>query len=308
MIWLKEYAPWVLGILAILSLIFIVYLKFFSSKPIVKHYIYKATPQGKLQLQVHFPRNWTKNDRRPAILFFFGGGWVSGELNQFLWLSNYLAKRGMVAIRADYRVDSRHHTTPNTAVEDGIDALKWLNHHGDELGINPQKIVSSGNSAGGHIAACLSLCNLQPPHELTANIRPSLLALFNPVLDLTNASPELEFSRRELELIKMMPNHVVNTISPNQHIDSHLPSSLLIFGDKDPLRQQGDEFRRKALEYGVMVKTVIAADQKHGFFNKEPWRSATTLALDNFLIETGHLSGDPLPPEESISNAELSIF
>ena len=61
----------------------------------------------------------TQKDRKPAMVFFFGGGWVGGTPKQFYPQCEYLADRGMVAISAEYRVRSRHQTTPFECVKDG---------------------------------------------------------------------------------------------------------------------------------------------------------------------------------------------
>ena len=72
------------------------------------------------------PDGHTTADRRPAIVFFFGGGWNSGTVEQFRPQAEHLAKRGMVAALADYRVRSRHKTSPFACVADGKAAVRWL--------------------------------------------------------------------------------------------------------------------------------------------------------------------------------------
>lgn len=237
-------------------------------------------------------------------MFFFGGGWISGGIEHFSWQADYLARRGIAAVRVDYRVDSRHHTTPDKAAEDGFDALLWLHQHAAQLGINPQQIVSSGASAGGHIAACLAMCNHPTDIDMTS-MRPALLVLFNPVLNLVNPTAEEEFTSREIELIGMMPEPSVAALSPNLHIGSDTPPTLLMFGDRDGLLAQGNFFAEKALSEEVPTTLLTAEGQKHGFFNREPWRSATTLAMDHFLLEQGYLSGAPLIDEAVIDDAEM---
>ena len=115
---------------------------------------YKKTKQADLAIHVHFPPAWKKEDKRPAIAFFFGGGWTSGTVKQFEPQAAYLASRGMVAARTDYRVKSRHNVTPDACVEDAKSAVRWLRQNAAMLGIDPDRIVASGGSAGGHIAAC----------------------------------------------------------------------------------------------------------------------------------------------------------
>jgi acetyl esterase/lipase len=302
--WFKSMFNWPQIILLILVFVAVVYLIFYLNKPTVKHFTYKSTPQGDMTMRVYFPKEHSANDQRPVILFFFGGGWIGGGMDHFRKQAEYLSKRGMVAALVDYRIDSKHHTTPDMAVSDGLDAMKWMAENAAQLGIDIQKIIASGSSAGGHIAACLALCQINQT-EIKPMVRPSLLILFNPVLDLTNATAELEFSPRELELIEAIGPEMARAISPNQHISSNTPPSLLIFGDKDPLTQQSDIFREKAIKYGVLVKTAIAENQKHGFFNKEPWKGATILVMDNYLIENGYLPG---PLKEPSNNTALSIF
>ena len=125
----------------------------------VKHEerIYKKTPQGELALHFSFPVDWKSADKRPAIVFFFGGGWKNGSYLQFVAQSDYFASRGMVAASADYRIESIHHTTPDKCVEDAKSAVRYLRQHASELGIDPGKVVAGGGSAGGHIAACTAL-------------------------------------------------------------------------------------------------------------------------------------------------------
>lgn len=299
--WLKNIFNWPVGIILILTIVISVYLFFYLYKPTIKNYTYKTTPQGKLEIKIYLPKEHSANDRRPAILFFFGGGWISGNKEQFRKQADYLSKRGMVAALVDYRIDSKHHTTPNNAVEDGLDAINWMANHADMLGINTNKIIASGGSAGGHIAACLALCNIKQ----SASIRPSLLILYNPVLDLMNAAPELEFSSRELELIEAIGPDMAKSISPNQHINQNTPDTLMIFGDNDPLLQQANDFILAAKKFDIEVQLLVAQNNGHGFFNKEPWLSSSIRAMDQYLVNKGYLQGAPLITSATVKSASL---
>src|SRR4029077_12672357 len=61
-----------------------------------KSFVYKVTPQTPLELIVHYPPGWKETDKRPAIVFFFGGGWTNGSVKAFEDQAKYLAGRGMV--------------------------------------------------------------------------------------------------------------------------------------------------------------------------------------------------------------------
>ena len=65
--------------------------------PPTKSFIYKKTKQADLEIVVHYPAGWKDTDKRPAIVFFFGGGWTSGTIKHFEPQATYLASRGMVA-------------------------------------------------------------------------------------------------------------------------------------------------------------------------------------------------------------------
>ena len=92
-------------------------------------------------------------DRRPAVVFFFGGGWNGGSVHQFEKHATYLAQRGIVAFLADYRVKNRQGVTPDDCVRDGKSAVRWIRVNASRLGVDPEKIAAGGGSAGGHVAA-----------------------------------------------------------------------------------------------------------------------------------------------------------
>ena len=83
-----------------------------STAPSTKSFTYKKTKQADLEIIVHYPPGWKETDKRPGIVFFFGGGWTNGTIKAFEPQATYLASRGMVAARADYRVKSRQGVTP----------------------------------------------------------------------------------------------------------------------------------------------------------------------------------------------------
>jgi carboxylesterase type B len=125
-----------------------------NTAPAMKTFTYKKTKQANLEIIIQYPPGWKETDKRPGIVFFFSGGWTGGLVEQFEPQAGYLASRGMVAARADYRVKSRHGVTPKECVEDAKSAVRWMRQNAGILGIDPDRIVAAGGSAGGHIAAC----------------------------------------------------------------------------------------------------------------------------------------------------------
>jgi acetyl esterase len=245
--------------------------------------IYKHTPEGDLKLHFDFPQNWTVSDSRPAIVFFFGGGWRGGSIEQFSRQAAYLARRGMVAIRADYRVESRHGTSPDKCVEDGKSAIRWVRANAGMLGVNPDMIVGSGGSAGGHVAVCATLVEgLEAEGEdHTVSSRPDLMILFNPVMETT--------SERLVERIG--DEKMAETLSPNNWIRKDTPPGIMFFGTEDQLIAPAIRSLQIAASRGVELTLWTAEGNGHGFFNKSPWMEWTLFLADQFLQKNGYLEG-----------------
>ena len=165
-------------------------------KPILV--VYKTIGDVELKLHIFEPPERQSKEPVPAIVFFFGGGWVGGTPTQFYHQSDYLASRGMMAISAEYRVRSRHGTTPFECVADGKSAIRWVRANADKLGVNPDKIVASGGSAGGHVAACTGVIEGLDEESENSNIssKPNALVLFNPAVDLVEFAKKRSSDKR----------------------------------------------------------------------------------------------------------------
>jgi acetyl esterase/lipase len=255
----------------------------------IKQFVYKKTPQGDLKIYVHLPPDWKAADKRPAIVFFFGGGWTGGTTEQFRPQAAYLATRGLVTARADYRVKSRHGTTPRECVEDAKSAVRWLRQKAGDLGIDPARVIAAGGSAGGHLAACTALVEGLDAKDEDAAVssKPNALVLFNPVLDLVGlaeaagkaATPDNETVARQ--------------ISPILYVKKDTVPMILFYGTADRFAAQGRAMLDKSKEVGNRVELYVAEGLPHGFFNKPPWTEITTRQADAFLASLGYLKGEP---------------
>lgn len=92
---------------------------------------------------------------RPVVLFFYGGSWQFGDRGQYKFLGEALASRGIVTIVADYRLYPE--VKFPAFVEDGAQALRWVEGHAAAYGGNPKSIYVMGHSAGANIAALVAL-------------------------------------------------------------------------------------------------------------------------------------------------------
>ena len=249
-------------------------------------HVYKTIGGRGLRILLDYPPDWRPSDKRPVIVFFFGGGWNVGNVRQFERQAQYLASRGLVAARADYRVRSRDDVTPDKCVEDARSAVRWLRKNADRLGIDPRRLISSGGSAGGHLAACTAIANTvdAPNDDLSISTIPQAMVLYNPALDFTH--------ERLLERINGN-EELARKISPTLHLRKDFPPALIIFGSEDQLKAQGDLYRAKAKTLGVRADEYTEDGQGHGFFNNSPYMERTLIAVDKFLASLGYVEGEP---------------
>ena len=250
--------------------------------------VYKQTPQGDLTLEVYHPKNWKTSDARKCIVFFFGGGWNSRNIEQFVPHATYLAKRGMVSIIADYRVSSDAPLiTPKDCVNDAKSAMRYIRSHAHQLGINPDYIAASGGSAGGHLAAATAaLSGLNDPKDdLRISCVPNALVLFNPVIN--NGPNGYGYDRVK---------DYYQEISPAHNIHQNMPPTLLMVGTKDHLVSQKTvlDFQKQMIQKGNQCDLYYYAFQPHGFFNKNKIKDPqyyhrTVAAMVSFLEGLGYL-------------------
>lgn len=271
----------------------LILLIFFDSQLLAQHYkvekntfIYKTIDDVSLSMIMYKPVSTTVN--LPAIVFFFGGGWVSGDPAQFQFQAEYLASRGMVAFCPDYRTSSRNSTTPFECVKDAKSAIRYLKIHSEELGIDKNKIVASGGSAGGHLAACAAVIENvnETTDDLTVSPVPLAMVLFNPVVDTGKKGYGQEkLAGREFE------------ISPVHHINSKVPVTLIMHGKADITVPYENVHRFNYLmkQQGNECTLIGYKKQGHGFFNynKSPKYFKKTLAqTEEFLDKNNLLRGE----------------
>lgn len=250
--------------------------------------IYRHTPQADLAAYVFHPPDWQPSDRRAAMGFFFGGGWRSGSPRQLLPQAEYFAAQGMLTVIFDYRVESRHGTLPDASVEDAKAAFQWLVTEADRLGIDREKIVVAGASAGAHLAAAIALLDeFNPPAASErAMPRPAALVLYNPPLELTG-----------FERANRWPDSLDGRLSVLRFVDAATPPTILFFGEDDPLVAQGADFVAAMARVGRPYEMLIAPGEGHGFFNDEPWLSATVWEIEGFLAGRDLLTVKPVGAE-----------
>lgn len=225
---------------------------------------------------------------KPGIVFFFGGGWVSGSPTQFERQARHLAERGMIAMVADYRVKKRNGTKAVACVEDGKAAVAWIRKNAARLGVDPKRIAAAGGSAGGHVAASTGTLS-----GFGSDERPNAMVLFNPGLtfaELGKWKPKGFGVTNTAEAAKQrLGVDDPKELSPSHHVGPHTPPTLILHGDKDttvPLAS-AQVFEAQMKKAGRPCKVVIYEGEKHAFFNRGKAFTQTLEDMDAFLVDLG---------------------
>lgn len=272
--------------------------------------VYRRVGDVKLNARIFEPKGHKAGDRRPAVVFFFGGGWQSGTPGQFLPQSLHLAQRGMVAVLVDYRVKSRRGVLPQDCLRDAKAAIRWVRSNAARLGIDPDRIAAGGGSAGGHLAAAVALVPGFEDEKPAISSMPNALVLFNPALVLAKVEnqPDLLPADKAAELSKRTKGRP-QEISPYHFIRSSLPPSIIFHGTKDETVpfSTAVAFQKAMTDAGNRCDLKAYEGQSHGFFNPgrgqgearvEATRNyyRTQRDLDTFLESLGYLKADAGAP------------
>ena len=123
---------------------------------------FHEVPGRTLKLDVY--RSRERRQGCPVLLQIHGGGWIVGDKNtQGLPLMTRLAAHGWVCVAASYRLSPKA-TFPDHLI-DVKAAIRWIREHGAEYGADPDFLVISGGSAGGHLAALAALTPNDPEYQ-----------------------------------------------------------------------------------------------------------------------------------------------
>ena len=231
---------------------------------------FKTVDGVELKAWILVPEGHQASDARPAVVFFFGGGWTTGSPDHFERQARALRSRGVVAVLADYRVFDRHGTTAASAVEDAKSAIRWVRQHADELGVDPDRLGAAGGSSGGHLAAATAtLPGFDGSEEdLSISSAPNALFLFNPVV----VAAAVEGLWEPSELLQARMGELVLDLSPFHHLDSESPPTLIVHGTADELVPVATAvaYCDRVAERGGECEVVPYEGAGHGFFNRAP--------------------------------------
>ena len=231
-------------------------------------------PHGAIPARLYTPKKLRKTDGlAPCLVFFHGGGWVIGNLESHDVACRKLAQEGeLIVISVDYRLAPEHKFP--AAIDDAIAATKWVAANANELGIDAARLMVGGDSAGGNLAAVVSLAARDGDGPAIAG-----QVLIYPATDFAMTHP----SHSEPETSILLTHSVIRWFRENYlngAVDIHdwrasparattlagLPPAYVLTAGADPLRDEGDEYAERLKQAGVSVTYKHFPGQFHGFF------------------------------------------
>ncbi len=210
----------------------------------------------------------------PALVFFHGGGFVICDLASHDRQCRALANAsGCVVIAVDYRLAPEHRFP--AAADDAYAATQYVARHAAEFGVDPARIAVGGDSAGGNLAAVVTL---MARDRGGPSLRFQLLIY--PVVDFEDESPSMHEYGSDHFLTRALLHWFISQYlaspadgrtpyaSPMNAGDvSGLPPAMIITGECDPLRDQGEAYALKLRNAGVPVALTRYDGMIHPFFS-----------------------------------------
>lgn len=192
---------------------------------------YKTLDNYSLEIHLFLPENVNLQKKRPVIVYFSGGSWSEGKPDWNFYACQSYAEKGWVGVSVEYRLADRHGTLPFEAVMDAKSAIRWLRENANEFNIDPDRIIASGNSAGGHLILATALVDNwnEKTDNLKFNCVPNVLLVNSGVYDLAEENSWIRSGLRR----RNIDENLVNEISPNYLAPGKLPPTLIIHGTND---------------------------------------------------------------------------
>ena len=223
---------------------------------------------GEIMARIYTPEG---NGPYPVFLFFHGGGWVIGSVDTHDGMARMIANAsGAIVVSVDYRLAPEHKFP--VATEDCYHALLWVEKHIEEHGGMRDCLIVGGDSAGGNLAAVVTLMAKERSGPKMAG-----QVLIYPDTSFTVSTPSMKENAEGYFLTKDMMNWFAYQYlrdedrtspyaSPLSAGDlSALPKALVLTAEYDPLRDEGRMYADALAAAGVSVQYKEYKGMIHGF-------------------------------------------
>lgn len=258
-----------------------------------KNIVYCKTKERELRLDVFSPKE-KSSIKRTAIIFIHGGGWRSGNKAMHYPLLQQLAALGYVCITPEYRLSTE--ALYPAAIYDIKTVIRWVRKNAKKYNIDVNKIVVSGHSAGGELAAFMGATNGMAAFEGNGCYR-EFSSKVNAVIDLDGTlafihpeSGEGDDSKRTSSATywfgysKTENPELWKQAAPLTHVGKHSPNFLFINSGVERMHAGREDFIDILThKYGIYSETHTLEGAPHSFILFNPWFDTTISYIDKFL-------------------------
>ena len=227
------------------------------------------------------------DSRLPILVYLHGGGWMMGSIATHDALCrNLCARSGMVVASVEYRLAPEHKFP--AGLEDCYAAVQWLAEQAESLGLDRERLAVGGDSAGGNLAAAVTLLARQRGGPAIG-----FQLLIYPVLDFDFDTPSYRenasgFHLTRDDMIWSWRQYLARELdgytplaSPLRADDlSGLPPAMILTAEYDPLRDEGEAYADRLAQNGVPVTCRRHAGMIHGFIRRPTQLDQARTALD----------------------------
>ena len=241
-------------------------------------------PGGPIPARLYRP---AKDGMLPVLVFFHGGDWVVGNIESHEGMCRHIANRAEAAVvSVDYRMGPEHRFP--AAVDDCVAATGWVADNAAALGIDPEPLAVGGDSAGGNLAAVVSLVArdkgeprivyqvlIYPATD--AAMRHDSIARYAEGYVLTRATMRWFYEQYLASPEQASDWRVSPLLAPDL---SRLPPAFVLTAGYDPLCDEGDAYAARLAAAGVPVTHRRFPGQVHGFAMNGKVIRAAAPALD----------------------------
>jgi acetyl esterase/lipase len=184
--------------------------------------VYKTVDTFRLKIDIFYTDQSFKRENNTAIVFFHGGGWAFGTPDEFFSTCERYAKMGIVTFSVDYRLSAENGVTPNKTISpiesvmDAKSAMRWVRENAGKFHIDKNKIVASGQSAGGHLALCTAMIDEynEKSDSLSISCRPDAVLLFSACVNAVEGWCDRLLGERRNKIWSISPFHNVKDGMP----------------------------------------------------------------------------------------------
>tara|TARA_Y100000588_G_scaffold177879_1_gene191871 strand:- start:1884 stop:2831 length:948 start_codon:yes stop_codon:yes gene_type:complete len=244
-------------------------------------------PTGDIRIRIYRPKIEHKK-APPCLVFYHGGGWAIGDLDTHDHMCRHVAHgAGVVVISVGYRLAPEHKFPVGLA--DCLAAIHWVKNNAIELDIDSTKIAVGGDSAGGNLAASVTIALRD-----SAGPKLSLQLLLYPAVDFTADNESLEKNATGYLLTRDALEMFANLYLPNRATRSdpraspllypshaNLPRAFIQTAEFDPLRDEGRAYAEALVTAGGTVTYKCYPGMIHGFARMGAKVDLALTALDD---------------------------